>query len=161
MPVKRRHTEAEITALAERFRESWREGNVMRSWLRAHADELRHLVQHEDWSWANLGKALMAAGIIYRTGKPWTGENLRRGVVLACRPLKGRQGKNAGQEQAANRNSGTTVQRRQEDGEPEFRIIRRRDGEVPQPLAPVRASPRPDLSEAEIQAIAAGLPLKR
>lgn len=86
--LKRDHNNAEIEKLAQKFRESWSEGQVIRSWLRNHSAELRKLVREEDWSWANIGKALSAAGIQFKTGKPWTGENVRRAVDLAVKPRK-------------------------------------------------------------------------
>lgn len=90
MVLKRNHTDAEIEELAERFRESWSEGHVIRSWLRSHSAELRKLVREEDWSWANVGKALSLAGIQFKTNKGWTGENVRRAVDLATKAKKGR-----------------------------------------------------------------------
>lgn len=90
MVLKRAHKTEEIEELAKKFRESWSEGQVIRSWLRNHSTELRKLVREEDWSWANIGKALSAAGIQFKTGKPWTGENVRRAVDLAMNPRKGR-----------------------------------------------------------------------
>jgi hypothetical protein len=41
-------------------------------------------------SWDNIGKALTLAGIKFKTGNPWGGENLRRSVALALKPRKGR-----------------------------------------------------------------------
>jgi hypothetical protein len=86
--LKRDHSDAEIETLAQEFRESWSEGQVIRSWLRQHSAQLRKLVREDDWSWANIGKALGAAGIAFKTGKPWTGENVRRAVDLAMKPRK-------------------------------------------------------------------------
>ena len=78
MAIRRQHTDAEIAALAERFGQSWSEGQLIRPWLRAHGGELMDLVRRADWAWINLGRTLTLAGIAYRTGRPWTGENLRR-----------------------------------------------------------------------------------
>jgi hypothetical protein len=88
MVLKRSHTDAEIEALGQKFREDWSEGQVIRSWLRQHGEELRRLVRQEDWSWANIGKALSKAGIRFKTEKDWTGENVRRAVDLAMKPKK-------------------------------------------------------------------------
>ena len=88
MVLKRDYSEADVEALAEKFREDWSEGEVIRSWLRRHGEELRNLVRKEDWSWENIGKALSVAGIQFKTGKGWTGENLRRAVDLAMKPKK-------------------------------------------------------------------------
>jgi hypothetical protein len=91
--LKRDHTQADIEKLAQKFREDWSEGDVIRSWLRRHSEELRNLVRREDWSWENIGKALSLAGIHFKTGKSWTGENVRRAVDLAMKPKKLREGK--------------------------------------------------------------------
>jgi hypothetical protein len=88
MGLKRAHTDAEIEALAAKFRESWSEGQVIRSWLRNHSAELRKLVRDEDWSWTNVGKALSLAGVQFKTNRGWTGENVRRAVDLATKAKK-------------------------------------------------------------------------
>lgn len=93
MVLKRNHNDAEIDKLAEKFRESWSEGQVIRSWLRENSTELRKLVREEDWSWINVGKALSAAGIQFKTNKGWKGENVRRAVDLAMKPKKVHAGK--------------------------------------------------------------------
>jgi hypothetical protein len=88
MTVRREHTDAEIQELADQLRAGWSEGQFVRSWLRAHAEELQALVRDHDWKWANVGKALNLAGIAYQTGNAWSGENLRRAVDLARKPTK-------------------------------------------------------------------------
>lgn len=88
MGLKRDHTDAETEALAETFRESWSEGQVIKSWLRQHGEELRALVRQDDWSWENVGRALSKAGIRYKTNKPWDAEILRRCVDQAMKPKK-------------------------------------------------------------------------
>jgi hypothetical protein len=93
MVLKRDHREADVEELAKKFREDWSEGEVIRSWLRRHSEELRGLVRQKDWSWENIGKALSLAGIQFKTGKGWTGENVRRAVDLAMKPKKARAGK--------------------------------------------------------------------
>ena len=87
MAKRRNQTAQEIADLADRFRESWNEGRVLRSWLKAHASEILELAK-DHWSWENLGKALTAAGITYQTGTPWTGENLRRNLKRTLVPGK-------------------------------------------------------------------------
>lgn len=87
MAKRRNQTAQEIADLAERFRESWNEGRVLRSWLKAHAAEILELAK-DHWSWENLGKALTSAGITYQTGTPWTGENLRRNLKRTLIPGK-------------------------------------------------------------------------
>src|SRR5580704_1164174 len=93
MVLKRDHRETDVEELAKKFREDWSEGEVIRSWLRRHGGELRNLVRNEDWSWENIGKALSQAGIQFKTGKGWTGENVRRAVDLAMKPKKARAAK--------------------------------------------------------------------
>jgi hypothetical protein len=88
MSLKRRPTDAEIEALAEIFRPLWRQGDIMRPWLRQHHELLRSLV-HGEWSWAAVGAALTKVGITYRTGTPWTDKRLRSELSRALMPLKG------------------------------------------------------------------------
>ncbi len=177
MAVRRQHSDAEIAALAEQFRQSWSEGRIIRSWLRAHGDELIELVRRDDWAWVNLGRALTLAGIAYRTGKPWTGENLRRAVALAQKPLK-----RMPRTKTAQPDDETPVEPLRGPGaelaptpsllperpEPEFRIIGRASVSSRPPASlpsatppPRRAAARPELGPDEILAIAAGHALKR
>lgn len=133
MVLKRNHNDAEIEKLAEKFRESWNEGHIIRSWLRHHSDELRKLVREEDWSWTNIGRALSAAGIQFKTGKGWTGENVRRAVDLAMKPRKGRVGKpqatvSAPPPPATWSTEASRAPSPRPPGEPEFRIIQRGPG---------------------------------
>lgn len=143
--LKRNHNDTEIEALAQKFRESWSEGQVIRSWLRNHSAELRKLVREEDWSWANVGRALSAAGIQFKTGKGWTGENVRRAVDLATKPRKTRETtqpavpKVAAVPVSVMPASAPTAPKAL--GEPEFRIIRRGPG------GPVRTEAGPPASE--------------
>ncbi|HQT74617.1 MAG TPA: hypothetical protein PLX84_11820 [Acidiphilium sp.] len=88
MSLKRRPTDAEIEALAEIFRPLWRQGDIMRPWLRQHHELLRSLV-HGEWSWAAVGAALTKVGITYRTGTSWTDKRLRSELSRALMPLKG------------------------------------------------------------------------
>ena len=89
MPIKRQPSDAELNALAERFRALWRQGDVLRPWLRKHHAMIRALV-HDDWSWAAVADALTRAGIVWRTGRAWSAEGLRREIVRASIPLKSR-----------------------------------------------------------------------
>ena len=88
MSLKRRPTDADIEVLAKIFRPLWRQGDIMRPWLRQHHELLRSLV-HGEWSWAAVGAALTKVGITYRTGKPWTDKRLRSELSRALMPLKG------------------------------------------------------------------------
>jgi hypothetical protein len=87
MPYKRQPSGAEIQALAEHFRELWRPADVMRPWLRKHADLFRTMV-NDGWSWQGLADALKCAGITYQTGNGWRGVILKNEVARACKPLK-------------------------------------------------------------------------
>jgi hypothetical protein len=154
MVLKRDHRETDVEALAKTFRENWNEGEIIRSWLRRHGEELRTLVRHEDWSWANIGKALSTAGIQFKTGNGWTGENVRRAVDLAMKPKKARAGKlqassipTALPAPTSPPPSAPLPQR--PSGEPEFRIIRRGPG------AAVNTDRSP-VSDADALAIAQG-----
>ena len=130
MVLKRDHTDAEIEELAQRFRENWSEGQVIRSWLRSHSAELRKLVREEDWSWANVGKALSLAGIQFKTNKGWTGENVRRAVDLATKPKKVRAEKSSPSMPPPSGPSflPAAAPPSRPTGEPEFKIIQRGPG---------------------------------
>lgn len=81
MVLKRSHSQAEIEELARTFRETWSEGQVIRSWLRSHSEELRKLVREEDWSWANIGKALSRPRAPARLARPTQPPNPPRKVT--------------------------------------------------------------------------------
>ena len=171
MAIRRQHTDAEIAALAERFGQSWSEGQLIRPWLRAHGEQLMDLVRRDDWAWINLGRALTLAGIAYRTGKPWTGENLRRAVALAQKPLKRAQHAQALRpddetpaEAPREMRAGQAPLPLPEPPEREFRVIRQVPFESRPPasaVSPRRAVARANLSPDDILAIAAGRALKR
>lgn len=90
MPIKRQPSELELNALADHFRGLWRQGDVIRPWLRKHQEMIRDLV-YDDFSWAAVAEALTRAGITWRTGRPWSAEGLRREIVRATVPLKKRR----------------------------------------------------------------------
>jgi hypothetical protein len=120
MVYRRDHSRSDIETLAQKFRECWNTGELIRPWLRRHGEELRTLVRDEDWAWKNIGKALSLAGIAFKTGNPWTGENLRRSVALALKPRKGR-GRPAAK--------AAMPPKPETKAEPEFRVIRRGPGD--------------------------------
>ena len=131
------------------------------------------LVRRDDWAWVNLGRALTLAGIAYRTGKPWTGENLRRAVTLAQKPLKRAPRAKAlrpTDEIAVETLRGQRAEQAPdllqlpERSGPEFRVIRQIPVESRPPasaVSPRRAVARADLGPDDILAIAAGRALKR
>ncbi|MDE8347605.1 MAG: hypothetical protein POH28_15740 [Acidocella sp.] len=94
MSRKRTPTMAEIVALADTFRPLWRQGDVVRPWLRQHHGMLLELV-HGDWSWAAIARAMTLAGITYRTGKSWNADWLQSEVFRARQPLKRHRPQNA------------------------------------------------------------------
>jgi hypothetical protein len=134
MGLKRSRSQVEVEALSEKFREDWSEGQVIRSWLRRHGEELRNLVRQEDWTWVNIGNALSQAGIKFKTGKSWTGENLRRSVDLAMKPKKVRAPKSQApltvsvpELRAVSSAPVSPPPPPIPSGEPEFRIIQRKE----------------------------------
>jgi hypothetical protein len=151
--LKRDHSRADVETLAEKFREDWGEGQVIRSWLRRHGDELRNLVRHEDWAWVNIGKALSQAGIQFKTGKAWTGENVRRAVDLAMKPKKIRAAEPQTVSVPAPPLSPpllpAALSQARPSNEPEFRIIQRGPGAAAN-------KDRSPLSDADTLAIAKG-----
>lgn len=169
MPRRRIHTAKDISDLATRLRETWCNGQILRSWLKTHANEILELFNDKDWSWENLGRALTEAGITYQTGTPWTGENLRRNLKRAQMPGK-RELKllrMQGPESEPPPPSPEPVppgQGSQNSTTPEFQLIRRAVDAGKAPLALATLPPRrvrPALSDDEIHAIAMGRSAKR
>ena len=80
MPKPAIFTPAEISALASWLREVWRQGSQITPWLRDNADRLTKVNREERFSWAVVAAALNEAGIVYRTGNPWTASNLAKAV---------------------------------------------------------------------------------
>ena len=93
MALKRTPSDDEINALAAKFLALWSSGDVIRPWLRLHAEMLLALVQ-SGWSWAAIARAMTLAGITYRTGKPWTADWLQSEAYRARLPLKGYRRRN-------------------------------------------------------------------
>jgi len=149
MPIKRQPVEAELDALAERLRTLWREGDVLRPWLRKHEAMIRDLVDHE-WSWTSVAAALTRAGITWRTRRPWSAEGLRREVVRAAIPLKSRgkrQSPSPGVQprvQPEASQSTAAADRAAADGvsAPRFRPARPKPYEPPRPLTPAEEQER-------------------
>lgn len=80
MPKPATFTPAEISSLASRLREVWRPGSQITPWLRDHVEFLTRLHREERFSWAAVAGALNEAGIVFRTGNPWTASNLAKAV---------------------------------------------------------------------------------
>ena len=69
---------AHITRLADTLRESWWPHFGIEPWLRRRVGRFTRMVQSEGWSWDDIGRAMTQAGIVYGSGKPWTGGLLSR-----------------------------------------------------------------------------------
>ena len=74
--------EADIQALAARWRTVWTPCDGIEPWLRRHLAELTGLVHHEHWSWDDLARALNETAIRYATGRPWSAARLSGKVRL-------------------------------------------------------------------------------
>lgn len=68
--------QADIEALAARWHAEWTPHDGIEPWLRRHLTELTTLVRADRWSWDGLARALNEAGILYATGRPWSGRGL-------------------------------------------------------------------------------------
>lgn len=174
MPKRETRIAKDISDLAALFGQSWREGQVLRSWLRSHAAEIRKLIRDKDWSWEDIGRALTEAGVTYQTGTPWTGENLRRNLSRAEIPGKREiklQRMASPEPQGAAQSTQLVTPIRLSNGAngsapamPEFQLIRRvgDSSNAPSELPnPPTKRPRPALTEAEIDAIVIGRSARR
>ena len=81
-PPKRVRSEAEIQELARRFAADWVEGDNVETWLNWHEGEKAELGELivRGWTWSDVSRAMHAAGIHYRTGRPIPDETLRAKV---------------------------------------------------------------------------------
>ena len=71
--AKRIRGAEELEALARAFAADWRGGDRVMTWLRRHEGRARELSRLIDdgWSWADISRAMFAAGITYqRSGAP-------------------------------------------------------------------------------------------
>ena len=67
---------AEVQALATRWRSEWTPHDGIEPWLRRHMAELTGLIHRDRWSWADPTRALNDAGIFYGTGRPCSATRL-------------------------------------------------------------------------------------
>ena len=74
--------DADIQALAARWRTAWTPCDGIEPWLRRHLAELTGLVHHEHWSWDDLARARNETAIRYATGRPWSAARLSGKVRL-------------------------------------------------------------------------------
>jgi hypothetical protein len=77
-PPKRFRSDTEISTLANELAADWVAGDAVQTWLRRHVAALTRKVHDDGWSWSDVGRALTSAGIVYRSGRPWSGHLLRR-----------------------------------------------------------------------------------
>jgi hypothetical protein len=100
---KRVRSTDELAALARSFGADWHPGDNVMTWIRRHeggARELSTLVR-DGWSWADIGRALALAGIVYRTGTPIAAGILSNKAWLARETARKHQAKEAAQLSAA------------------------------------------------------------
>src|SRR3954453_18764941 len=95
MPPKRAPPHAQVERVAAQLRDRWTAADGIMPWLRRRLPVLTRLNQDEGWSWADIGRALDAAGIHYETGRPWSGFLLARKVGQARAQVRARKAKRA------------------------------------------------------------------
>lgn len=81
MPKKHLRDDTDIGHLAEELAGRWQKGDGVEPWLRSLEPELSRKVQVERWSWKSIAQALNLAGILYQTGKEWTGVSLSKKIA--------------------------------------------------------------------------------
>jgi len=93
MPRKHARPEAQVEGLAAQLRDHWTAAEGIMPWLRRRLPLLTQLHEDEGWAWADIGRAMNAAGITYETGRPWTGFLLARKVSQARAQVRARKAK--------------------------------------------------------------------
>ena len=83
MVKKHPRPDTDIARLADTLRESWKPHLGIEPWLRRRVARFTRMVQNERWSWDDIGRAMTLAGIVYGSGKPWTGGLLSKKAALA------------------------------------------------------------------------------
>lgn len=81
MPIKHLRHDTDIGQLAEELAGRWNQGHGVEPWLRSLEPELSRKVRSERWSWGSIARALNIAGILYQTGRPWTGLSLAKKIA--------------------------------------------------------------------------------
>jgi hypothetical protein len=100
MPRKHARPDAQVERLAAQLRDRWTAADGIMPWLRRRLSLLTRLNQEDGWSWADIGRAMDAAGISYETGRPWTGFLLARKVGQARAQVRARKAKRAEEAEA-------------------------------------------------------------
>src|ERR1700712_6111644 len=91
MPPRAARPDPQIERLARDFRSRWVAADGIEPWLRRQLPRLTRLNQQDGWSWSDIGRVLTTAGIVYATGRPWTGSLLARKLVPVRAQLRARQ----------------------------------------------------------------------
>jgi hypothetical protein len=81
MPKKHLRNDTDIGQFAEELAGRWQQGDGIEPWLRSVEPELSRKVRSERWSWESIARALNIAGILYQTGRPWTGYSLAQKIT--------------------------------------------------------------------------------
>ena len=76
MPRKIPRPDSDVERLAAQLRGRWVPADGIEPWLRRNVQKLSRLVSDQSWSWSDIGKAMTLAGIVYQSGRPWTGRLL-------------------------------------------------------------------------------------
>jgi hypothetical protein len=81
MPIKHPRHDTDIEQFANDLAGRWKQGDGVEPWLRTMEPELSRKIRTERWSWESVARALNAAGIQYRTFRPWTGVSLLQKIT--------------------------------------------------------------------------------
>ena len=90
MPRRAARPDAQVERLADEFRRRWVAADGIEPWLRRNLGRLARMTE-VGWSWADIGRAMTAAGITYSTGRPWTGPLLARKAVQVRAQIRQRE----------------------------------------------------------------------
>lgn len=91
MPRKAPRPDHQVQLLAADLGRRWVAADGIEPWLRRNLARLTRLVRDDGWSWADVGRAMTTAGILYGTGKPWSGPLLQAKVGQVRTQLRRRE----------------------------------------------------------------------
>ena len=80
MPIKELRSTDDIEEAGRDLARRWRQGDGVEPFLRKVEPELSQRVRDNNWSWESVARSLNHAGIIYQTGREWTGELLSQKI---------------------------------------------------------------------------------
>lgn len=94
MPKKHPRDDTDIGHFAKELAGRWQQADGVEPWLRDIEPELSRKVRYERWSWESIARAFNMAGILYRTGRPWSGTSLASKITSVRHEARqlGRQG---------------------------------------------------------------------